>query len=562
MLDDILKTQHSFARKATTELEHRFTNLYHLLRRDDWLNAALDAVLSNVGARTGGVDGITLKHFKNEGFREEFLATLRTELTTGAYKPQPVRRKYIHKSNGKQRPLGIPTIRDRVVQKALKMLLEPIFESDFLDCSFGFRPGRRTLDAIVKCYQLINPRNTYFWVIEGDIRSYFDRVNHDILLKLVARRVADVKVLNLIGQFLKAGVMEDHVFRRSPEGTPQGGILSPLLANIYLHELDMWWWEKYGKTGRHAKEWRRKKGLSNCIYVRYADDWIALCNGTKRQAEAIRDEIRDFLKDTLKLELSEEKTVVTHACDGFNFLGFYIRHYPAHGGQKAITLIRPSDKSIGRLKAKVRDMTSRKGFNDNPLFKFMALNAVLRGWMNYYLHCNASKMASWLDHWVHLRVAKWFVHRHDTCYREVLKKYLKQQGSRTNFAVKRSDGSDLFLFMMRDVHITPYYQRIRTNPYLQKNAEVIQDDDPDIPVPDNPWNGRSDPSFNTWRNLRDEALARDGYQCTACGGNTDLDVHHIKPRRKGGQDDLENLITLCEKCHVAQGGYGRPRKNE
>jgi len=562
MLDDILKTQHSFARKAVAEPEHRFKNLYHLLKRDDWLDVAMNEVLSNVGARTGGVDGVTLKNFKQEGFREQFLNDLKRELSTGEYQPRPVKRKYITKSNGKLRPLGIPTIRDRVVQMALKMLLEPIYESDFLDCSFGFRPGRRTMDAVVTFYRLINPRNSYYWVIEGDIRSYFDKVNHDILLKLVAKRVADIKVLNLIGRFLKAGVMENQVFRHSPEGTPQGGILSPLLANVYLHELDRWWMEKYGSLGRHAKEWRRKKGQSNCIYVRYADDWVALCNGTKAQAEAIRDEIRDFLRGTLKLELSEEKTVVTHACDGFDFLGFHIQHYPEHNGQKAITLIRPSDKSINRLKDKVREMTSRKGFNDNPMFKFYALNAVLRGWMNYYRHCNASLIASWLDHWVHLKLAKWLVQRHESCYREILKKYLKQQGNRKNFAVKRTDGSDYFLFMMRDVHITPHRLPKRSNPFLLQDPAGINVAEPEIPVPDDPWNGRAEPEYNTWRNLRDEVLERDNYRCTICGGKENLDVHHIKPKRKDGQDVLENLVTLCEKCHVAQGGYGRPRKNE
>jgi RNA-directed DNA polymerase len=561
MLDDILKTQQSFAKKAIIHPEHRFDNVYHLLKRDDWLNAALDAVLANLGARTAGVDGITRAHFKKEGFREQFLADLKAELATGQYQPQPAKRRYIPKANSnKLRPLGILTMRDRVVQMELKMLLEPIYESDFLDCSIGFRPQRRTMDAIALCYSLIHPRNKYFWIIEGDIRSYFDSVNHDILLKLVARRVADVKILNLIGRFLKAGVMEGQLFRRSTEGTPQGGIISPLLANIYLHELDCWWREKYGKLTKHERARRRKQGLSHCIYVRYADDWIALCNGTKAQAEAIRDEIRDFLHDTLKLELSEEKTVVTHACDGFDFLGFHVQHYPARQGQKAITLVRPSDKSIQRLKDKIRDMTGRKAYKDNPLYKFMALNAVLRGWMNYYRHCNTSKIASWLDHWVHLRVAKWLVLRHESCYREVLKQYLKQEGSRKNFAVKRTDGSDLFLTLMRDIHITPYHPRKRTNPYLQETPFKTSEVEPEIPVPDDPWNGWTEQA--DWRNIRDEALARDGYHCAQCGSQENLDVHHIIPKHKGGTDTLDNLITLCEKCHVAQGGYGRPRKNE
>ncbi len=559
MLDDILKTQRSFARKATHHPEHRFTDLYHLLKREDWLETALDSVLANKGARTGGVDGITKRHFDKKGFREEFLANLKTDLTSKRYQPQPVRRQDIPKGNGKTRPLGIPTLRDRVVQMLLKMLLEPICESNFLDCSMGFRPQRCTMDAVARCYQLINPRNSYFYVIEGDIKACFDNVNHTVLLKLIAKRVADRHVLDLIGRFLRAGVMEGQVFKRSTDGTPQGGILSPLLANVYLHKLDNWWYEHYGKVGRHAKEWRRKKGQSNCIYVRYADDWIALCNGTKAQAEAIRDEMRAFLKDTLKLELSEEKTVVTHACDGFEFLGFHIQHHPAQAGHRAITLARPSHKSMDRLKDKVREMTARSRFKDNPTLKLKALNAVLRGWMNYYRHCNSSKTASWLDHWVHLRVAKWLVQRHKSCYREILKMYLKQQGSRKNFAVTNTDGSELFLVMMKDIHITPYRSRKRTNPYLQKEIVRTSHAKVETAVPDNVWNGAD--SNTKWVNVRYEALARDGHCCQDCGEQANLDVHHSVPRYEGGKDILENLITLCERCHVARGDYGGPRKN-
>lgn len=559
MLDDILKTQRSFARKAKAQPTHRFDDLYHLLKHEDWLNAALDAVLANTGARTGGVDHITRRDFERAGFREQFIAALKAQLQSKHYQPQPVERQYIPKANGKMRPLGIPTIRDRVVQMLLKMLLEPIFETDFLNCSYGFRPKRRTMDAIHVCYKLINPRNTYFWVIEGDIRAYFDTVNHDLLLKLIARRVADTHVLNLIGRILKAGIMENQVFRRSPEGTPQGGILSPLLANIYLHELDKFWWERYGNMTDGARAWRRHKGQTNCIYVRYADDWIALCNGTKAQAEAIRDEIRDFLRNELKLELSAEKTVVTHACDGFDFLGFHVQHYPERNGRKGITLIRPSDKSISRLKDKVRAMTDRKGFNDNPMFKFVALNAVLRGWMNYYRHVNTSQLASYLDHWVHLRVARWLKLRHKSSYREILKRYLKQEGTRKNFAATRTDGSDLFLCLMRDIHITPYKQRTIPNPFLIEDEEIPTLTELEIPLADHLWDGRTE--LSTWRNLRDQALDRDGHRCTQCGLNQNLDAHHIRPKHKGGKSTLENLITLCERCHVAQGGYGRPRHN-
>jgi len=166
--------------------------------------------------------------------------------------------------------------------------------------------------------------------------------------------------------------------------------------------------------------------------------------------------------------LSEEKTVVTHACDGLDFLGFHIQHYPAHDGRRAITLVRPSDKSMDRLKDKIRDMTDRARFVDNPKDKVVALNAVLRGWINYYRHCNAKQVASDLDHWVHLRVARWLVHRHKSNYRDVLQQYLKQEGNRKNFAVQQTDGSDLFLVLMRDLPLTPYRRRACPNPYLRK----------------------------------------------------------------------------------------------
>ena len=212
-----------------------------------------EAVLSNAGSRTAGIDGISRKQLADEEARARFIQSLQAELKAGTYHPQPVRRHWIPKANGKLRPLGIPTIKDRVVQMVLKMLLEPIWESDFLDCSNGFRPGRRTMDCIRTCQSRITTQNKYLWVIEGDITGCFDHVQHAILLKLVRRRVQDERVIGLIEAMLKAGVMEEDLFQHTPEGTPQGGILSPLLANIYLHEFDRWWWEKYGSLTRPEK---------------------------------------------------------------------------------------------------------------------------------------------------------------------------------------------------------------------------------------------------------------------------------------------------------------------
>lgn len=176
-MDDISKTQRSFARKALAEPQHRFEDLYHLICREDWIEAALDAVLGNAGARTAGLDGISKDDLNTENKLYCFVKELQTGLRAGTYKPTPVQRVWIPKASGGQRPLGIPTIRDRVVQRLLKMLLEPIWESDFLDCSNGFRPGRRTMDCIAMCYARIMTQNKYFWVVEGDIRGCFDHTS-------------------------------------------------------------------------------------------------------------------------------------------------------------------------------------------------------------------------------------------------------------------------------------------------------------------------------------------------------------------------------------------------
>lgn len=270
-MSDIIKTQRSLAIKAKQNQTHQFDHLYRLICREEWIRAALDRVLANQGARTAGIDGITKKAFVTELSRVVFVAELQVELRQKQFHPVPVRRVYIPKANGKTRPLGIATLKDRVVQMLLKMVLEPIWESDFLNCSNGFRPGRRTMDCIALLDSYINRQNKYYWVVEGDIKAAFDSVQHGILLNLLAERIADQRLLKLIERFLKAGIMEGSLFQRTDVGVPQGSICSPLLANIYLHQLDLFWWNKYGSLHRKAKERRRQQHLGNCALIRYAD---------------------------------------------------------------------------------------------------------------------------------------------------------------------------------------------------------------------------------------------------------------------------------------------------
>jgi RNA-directed DNA polymerase len=324
-MSDIIKTQRSLALKAKHNPTHQFDHLYRLICREEWIFKALTLVLSNQGAKTAGIDGVTKKAFTSFEAQTAFVQELRHELQTQRFRPKPVRRIYIPKSNGSRRPLGIATLKDRVVQMLVKMVLEPIWESDFLNCSNGFRPGRRTMDCIAALDSYINNRTKYYWVIEGDIKGAYDNVQHDILLKCLAERIADRRLLRLIARFLKAGLMEGGLFQRTELGVPQGSICSPLLANVYLHQLDRYWWNTYGNLPRKAKERRRTEHKGNCALIRYADDWLLLTNGSKAEAYRLRDEFQTFLRDELKLDLSVEKTQITHVNDGFDFLGF-VRH--------------------------------------------------------------------------------------------------------------------------------------------------------------------------------------------------------------------------------------------
>ncbi len=469
----IARIQTSFARKAVHQPEHRFCDLYSLICSRSWIEAALDQVLSNRGSRTAGVDGVTVRRFEDPDYRVAFIEETQRLLREQRYRPQPCRRVDIPKASGKRRPLGIPTLRDRVIQMELKMLLEPIYESGFLGCSYGFRPGRRTMDAIGQLWNYIQPRTKFYWVIEGDIRGCFDNISHHKLMGLLKRRVGDRDILDLIWRFLKAGVMEEDALRPTEIGTPQGGIFSPLLANVYLHELDRFWWEQDGALPRRQKDKRRLAGGGNVRLLRYADDFVLLWNGTKQGAQALKERFAAFLRDELHLELSAEKTLVTHADEGFDFLGFHARRCHDYG--KPALIIRPSRKSVQRFREQVRALTDRATLSWDAESLVTHLNLYLRGWGYYFRYCNFSRIAASLDHFVWGRVFHWLCKKYRRGLRRIWSQYVRNIGGRKVVAVPRQGGGLLPVAFLSDIKVQHYPKRRRIpHPYLVADSQPGQ----------------------------------------------------------------------------------------
>ncbi|MHB1534210.1 MAG: group II intron reverse transcriptase/maturase, partial [Acidimicrobiales bacterium] len=327
--------------------------------------------------------------------------------------PQLVREKAIPKASGKVRRLGIPTTADRVVQASLKLVLEPIFEADFKPCSYGFRPKRRAQDAIAEIHHLGSPSRNYEWVFEADIKACFDEISHSALTDRMRDRIGDKRVLGLVKAFLKAGILsEDGIERDTDTGTPQGGILSPLLANVALSVLDEHFarkWEALGSPSSRAR--RRRSGVPAMRIIRYADDFVVMINGQRADAEALWDEVGSVLAP-MGLRLSEEKTRVCHIDEGFDFLGWRIqrRTWAGRTGKTAVYTW-PSKKSLASVMDKVRTLT-RRAKHRTLADLLRRLNPVLRGWCAYFRHGVSKRTFSYLRHYVFRRIWSWLRKRH------------------------------------------------------------------------------------------------------------------------------------------------------
>lgn len=485
----ISEMQSKLATWSMEDKERKFDRLLRLIAEGSWLREAARITLASSGARTAGIDGMDKR--KMEAVLEDQLTQIRLELLAGTYQPQPARRVYIPKANGKQRPLGIPTLRDRIVQRAMLMAMEPIWESDFHRLSYGFRPERSVHHAIRRVrFQLQDGTETAGrWVIEGDLASYFDTVHHRLLMKCVRKRIQDQRFIILLWRMIKAGHVDQGLFRAASEGIPQGGVISPLLSNIMLHEFDQWLDARYlsGKARKDRWYWndsikrQRRSAIAEArqwrpavAYCRYADDFVLVVKGSQPQAEAIREECRAFLEEHLKLTLNLDKTRITHVNDGFTFLGHrIIRKRGPKGTMRPVTTI-PKDKFRNFAARLVKELSGN--YSANKIDMVENLNRRLEGWAAFYQFTDYTAMIyRKLDRIVFWKLARWLGRKYRTSLKQLIRQWVRAAapgqaktwflfgrggaGRHCGIALARLVSSRKRQFRWRNPEINPYVAR-------------------------------------------------------------------------------------------------------
>jgi RNA-directed DNA polymerase len=455
----VREMQTKLHRWAVADPGRRFDDLYNLVCDPAFLLIAWERVAGNSGARTAGVDRYTVRGVIEQVGVTAFLEDLRDQLRHRTYRPLPVRERMIPKYGGKLRRLGIPTVGDRVVQAALKLVLEPIFEADFESVSYGFRPHRRAHDAIAEIH--FYGTLGYRQVLDADIEACFDSISHSALMDRIRARVTDKRVLALVKAFLKAGVMtETGVPENSETGTPQGGILSPLLANIALTALDEHLMRPWQPGGTMSTQMRRRtrvrKNLPNWRLVRYADDFVVLVRGERGHVEEVRDEVTAVLAP-LGLRLSQDKTRVVDMRDGFDFLGFHIKWMRKRGTDKWFVYTFIADKPVRELKRKIRALTHRQSQVDMGAV-LTRINQIQRGWANYFRHAVAKHTFDRLHAFTWWRVITMVMHRHRMTWTALRRRFKGPHGWRPIVI------NEIELFPISSVTVTRYRWRGTTIP--------------------------------------------------------------------------------------------------
>lgn len=516
----------------------RIRKLMDLMHNPIWLAEAAKRVMIRSYGKAPGVDGITVKEFRM-GF-DERVEKLRLELKRGSYQPQPVRQVMIPKSNGKMRALGIPCLRDKIVQEAIRMALEPIFEVEFHENSYGFRPNRSTHQAVYRCQHLM--KHKFRWVIEGDVKACFDEISHKAILGVLREKVHDNNFLNLIKRFLNAGVEIDGDIMPTVKGVPQGGVISPLLANAVLNKLD-WFLHSRGKYGKRDEKlcWDLKQ--PNIRFVRYADDWcVFVTRASKRYVGVLRDQIGKFLETQCGLSLSTEKTRITHVRDGFSFLGFDLKLTVGRNGNEVPKILIGS-KAKRQVQQRLNEAMRYRPHQESLALRIQRGSAVVRGWANYYcIAYNYPALTSTLDHWAFWIAVKAISRKLDLRAAKVLKRYYRQStiviGEECKLERFRNTGIKLYVSM--------------PDPY-SPNGNNSYETDEELEASFHKYNERG--RFGQW-DSKHQALQKDNFHCQICGAEVTAETSHadhIQPVNRFANFQMakssDNVRTLCHQCH-------------
>lgn len=588
---------YNLSKQATNE-NYVFNKIYRNLYNKDFYLRAYANIYANKGSATKGIDNSTA-----DGFGDELIESIIEEIKTESYQPKPVRRTYIPKKDGKKRPLGIPTFKDRIIQEIVRMILEAIYEPNFSNNSHGFRPKRSCHTALSQI------KNTFAgtkWFVEGDIKSYFDNINHQVVIRILRERIKDEKMIRLIWKFLRAGFIEDWRYNKTFSGTPQGGIISPLLANIYLDKFDKWvenilipeMNKGTARTRKRNPEYRalefqlsrvkkqinatddkelrtelinkysemRKTMLSmpyyegmnegyvSIKYVRYADDFLISVHGSKEDSLTVKAKIKEYLMDELKIELSEEKTLITYGGNGANFLNYQISIRNEETTKKvnglakrvrrgAVQLLMPEgtiEKTIIKHRM-VQDLNAKewKTLHRPGLLGLSALeivetyNAELRGIYNYYaLAENVAVKMGQLHYIMEYSCLKTLAGKYKTSISKIKNKY--KQGKNWGIPYETKDGERIAFFYNKG--------------YAKKNTST----DTQVDNFHNPY------VYRASGELEQRLKANSCEMCGNSGDNFKYEVHHVnKLKNLKGKALWEihmlarqrKTLIVCQKCH-------------
>ena len=489
----------------------------------------------NRGKYTAGVDKVTLPRADRQT-QNRFRGQLLEEIDI-LKKSAPIRRVLINKSNGKKRPLGISTLASRITQEILRMTLEPLVEYHFSERSFGFRPKRRCQDAIQNLFGKLCQKGSRAWLVEGDIRSCFDELSHQHILDTLQAWQVPQWMRTLIGRLLKSQVFYEGQLTDTEIGTPQGSGLSPLLSNVALTTLDTFCQEHFGWKSTRKQHGKHRAYRINPI-TRYADDWVGVCS-TREEAECLRKEVAQHLKQVVGVELSEEKTHITHICEGFDFLGFHLRKYPTRKGD--VLLVHPQQEKVNQLLYECKQiLKSHRAVK--PGIVIHLLNAKLRGWAMYYRHVCSKRTFSKVDHLVWFQVYRWAKRHHpNKSQRWVLRKYFSSPGC---VFIDREMGVSLYRLSQ-----LPIQRYIRVN----RDYRVHEGSQQAIGY----WQKRDYLSGRMRLTARQTSMLyrRQAGRCVYCQGMLLVSAgvsshrHHIRPRSFGGDERPGNLQLLHPECH-------------